>query len=227
MNRRPMLAFSAIAIALMLAVSAVAWLQLPPGAEIPVHWGIDGQPDGYAPAAIGLVMMPSAVALLSLLFAIIPSIEPRRANFERSRKPYAALWVGLVGLLGGLHLIVTAVALGAEIPVGRIVWGGVGILFVLIGNYLPKIRSNFLMGIRTPWTLTSERSWTRTHRVGGWLFVIVGLVLAGLGLIDAPGEVAFVALIAGTVAILVGLFAYSYVVWRGDPDRTTLGSLRG
>ena len=219
MNRRPLILFSAIVVTAMLVVSAWALVQLPADAEIPIHWGIDGEPDGFAPAPVGLLLMPGVVALIAGLFAIIPSIEPRRANFERSRQPYVVLWVGIVSLLGALHVLVAAVALGSEVEVGRIVPTGAGVLFLLIGAFLPRIRSNFLMGIRTPWTLTSERSWARTHRLGAWLFVAAGLILVVLGLVDAPGEVTFPVLIGGVTAIVVALFAYSYVVWRGDPDR--------
>jgi uncharacterized membrane protein len=124
-------------------------------------------------------------------------------------------------LLGGLHLLAISVAMGADLDLTRIVLMGTGALFIVIGNYLPKVRSNFLMGIRTPWTLTSDRSWARTHRLGGRLFVLEGLILVVAGLLGIGGPVQVGLIIAG-VAIIVGVaFVYSYIVWRDDPERRT------
>jgi uncharacterized membrane protein len=96
-----------------------------------------------------------------------------------------------------------------------------GALFVVIGNYLPKTRPNYLLGIRTPWTLTSDLSWTRTHRVGGRLFMLEGAILVASGLLDV-GSGALLGLIIGGLALIVGImFAYSYVVWKDDPARRT------
>ena len=122
--------------------------------------------------------MPVTTIAIAALLAVIPRFEPRRANLERSGKAYGAIWITVVTLLGGVHVLTVAAALGADLEISRLVLIGTGLLFVVIGNYLPKVRPNYLMGIRTPWTLASDLSWTRTHRLGGRLFVIEGLVLA-------------------------------------------------
>jgi uncharacterized membrane protein len=205
MNIRPMLIFSAIVVGLMLALSAWAWTQLPADASIPIHWGIDGQANGFAPKPIGLLL--------------IPRVEPRRANLERSGTAYRATWVGVVTLMGVIHAATIAAALGATFDIARLVLVSVGALFIVIGNYLPKVQSNYLVGIRTPWTLTSDLSWRRTHRLGGRLFVIEGAALALLGLIGASPEWLVVAIIGGVAVLLVVLFAYSYRIWKLDPAR--------
>ena len=117
---------------------------------------MDGQVDGYAPKTIGLLMLPLIAAGVAALLAVIPRVEPRRANLERSGKAYGAIWVGVMTLFGLVHLLTVAVALGATVDMPRLILIGVGALFVVIGNYLPKVRPNYLMGIRTPWTLTSD-----------------------------------------------------------------------
>ncbi len=127
-----------------------------------------------------------------------------------------------MALLGGLHALTVAVALGADLDVLRLVLIATGALFIVIGNYLPKVRSNYLMGIRTPWTLTSDLAWYRTHRLGGRLFVIGGLVVIALGVSGADGGLLVAALIATIAVLLVALFAYSFVVWRSDPERRPL-----
>jgi uncharacterized membrane protein len=219
MNRRPMIIYSGVVVGAMTLLSVWAWTQLPAGAQVPIHWGIDGRVDGYAPKDVGLFLLPLVTAGVAALLAVIPRFEPRRANLERSGKAYGAIWIAVVTLLGAIHVLAIAVALGAELEVSRLILIGAGLLFVVIGNYLPTVRPNYLMGIRTPWTLASDLSWVRTHRVGGRLFVVEGLVLIVLGLAGAGAEVLAVAIIGAVVVELVVVFVYSYRVWKVDPEK--------
>ena len=81
---------------------------------IPIHWGLDGQVDGYAPKEVGLSLLPVTAIAIAALLAVIPRFEPRRANLERSGKAYGAIWVAVVTLLGGVHVLMVAAALGAD-----------------------------------------------------------------------------------------------------------------
>jgi uncharacterized membrane protein len=110
-------------------------------------------------------------------------------------------------------------ALGATFDIILIVFVAVGALFIVIGNYLPKVRPNYMVGIRTPWTLTSDLSWDRSHRIGGRLFVLEGILFIVLGLVRPASGTLIVVLIGGIVFMLVILFAYSYRVWKTDPGR--------
>lgn len=219
MNRRPLLLYSAAVVGAMTLLSVWAWTQLPAGAQVPIHWGIDGRVDGYAPKEIGLFMLPLVAAGIAAVFLLIPRFEPRRANLERSGQAYAAIWIAVVTLLGGVHVLSVAIALGAALDVTRLILIGVGVLFVVIGNFLPKVRPNYLVGIRTPWTLASDLSWVRTHRVGGRLFVVEGFVLIGLGLLGARAEMLAVAVIGAVAIELAVVFVYSYQVWKLDPGK--------
>ena len=96
MNRRPMILYSGAVVGAMTVLSAWAWTQLPAGAQVPIHWGIDGRVDGYAPKELGLFMLPLTAAGIAGLLAVIPRFEPRRANLERSGKAYAAIWIAVV-----------------------------------------------------------------------------------------------------------------------------------
>jgi uncharacterized membrane protein len=221
MNRRPMIVVSLIVLGVMLAASAWAWTQLPQDAQVPIHWGPDGQPDDWADKTVGLFLMPALTAIVAFVLAVIPRFEPRRSNLERSGKAYGAVWIGTMVLLGGLHLVAISVAMGAVLDLTRIVMVGTGLLFIVIGNYLPKVRSNFMMGVRTPWTLTSDRAWVRTHRLGGRLFVIEGVILAALGLLGVGGEVLVTVVLAGVAILVTVVFVYSYQVWKTDPERRT------
>lgn len=121
-----------------------------------------------------------------------------------------------------IHAALALTAVGRPIDVARIVPVGLGVLFLVVGNYLGKLRSNFTAGIRTPWTLSSELSWNKTHRAAGRLFVGLGLLLLLCGLTGSTGATWAVAL-GGTFAGVAFLFVYSYLVWRRDPEKQAAG----
>jgi uncharacterized membrane protein len=219
MDRRRPLVITVIVIGAMVALGAWAWIQLPAGSQVPIHWGASGEPDGFADKTIGLFLLPAITAGIGALMWVIPVIEPRRANFEKSGKAYQAIWLGVVALMGAIQVVVVATALGTPLDMTFIVFLSTGLLFIVIGNYLPKVRPNYLMGIRTPWTLTSDLSWDRTHRVGGRLFVLEGVLFIVIGLLRPPPEAMIVVLIGAIVAMLVFVFAYSYRVWKFDPAK--------
>ncbi len=219
MDRRGLVMFSAVIVGAMLLLSAWAWLQLPADAQVPIHWGADGQVNGYASKTIGLFLLPAITIAVAATFWAIPIIEPRRANIVKSGKAYAAIWVAVVAMLAVIEVVVIAAAMGIVFDTTLVVFVGVGLLFIVIGNYLPKVRPNYMLGIRTPWTLTSDLSWDRTHRVGGRLFVLEGVVFILLGLVRPTPEVLFTVLVGGIVAMLVVVFAYSYRVWKADPGK--------
>jgi uncharacterized membrane protein len=216
-----MIIASAVIVGAMYLVCAWAWLQLPADAQVPIHWGPDGQPDDWAGKTVGLLLLPLISTGLVVLFAIIPRIEPRRRNLERSATAYGAIWIGVLLLMGALQLLVVGAAMGATFDMTRLMFVGTGVLFIVIGNYLPKVRPNYMVGIRTPWTLTSDVAWTRTHRVGGWLFVLEGIVFILLGLAGVTGTALIATMLVAIAVLLVVTFGYSYLIWKSDPERRT------
>ena len=140
MHRRDLVIFSALVIGAMTLLGIWAWLQLPADAQIPVHWGLDGQPNGYAPKTVGLFLLPLITLGIAAVFWAIPVIEPRRANIEKSGKAYAAIWVAVVLLMAAVDVATTAAALGATFDISLVVLVATGLLFIVIGNYLPKVR---------------------------------------------------------------------------------------
>jgi uncharacterized membrane protein len=221
MNMRHVLRLSLALLALMAACSVAGWIGLPADAQVPIHWGLDGQADGFAPKIVGLLLVPGIAAVLVGLFVVVPGIEPRSENLQRSRTAYQAIWAGLLVFLAALHATTVAIALGFDLSIPRVVTAGIGFLFIVIGNWLPTLRSTFMVGIRTPWTLTSERSWTVTHRLGGRGFVAVGLASVVLAVIGVAPEILVGVLVGGILFVTAGLFVVSYRVWASDPDRRT------
>ena len=218
---KTMLIFSGIVFLLAIGITIFAWTKVPADAQIPIHWNAKGEVDGYGSKAFGLLMAPGLIFGLSLLLAFVPRLEPRGENLLRSQKAYRVVWGFIVVFMLGLHLITTSAALGKNINMAVMMGFAMGLLFMAIGNYMGKIRSNFMFGIRTPWALSSEASWNKTHRLGGRLFFLVGLSVF-ISAFFQRGELSFGLLIGGLFITLILTYAYSYKAWKEDENRNPL-----
>lgn len=209
-----------IFIAAMLVVSGYAWTTLPDDVQIPVHWGFDGQPDRWGGKWEGLLMMPGVALLTALVFRIIPVIEPRQRHLMQSSLAFSVVCVAIIGLLAALHILIVSNLLGwIEIGINIAVVFLLGAMFVLIGNYLGKVRSNFMFGVRTPWTLTSEISWNKTHRLAGKMMLASGLVsILSAFIVPDYAMIVLLVTVLGTTLVAV---VYSYLVWKSDPNKST------
>lgn len=213
-----MLVFSGVIFTLAVTITIFAWSKIPADAQIPIHWNVQGEVDNYGSKTLGLLLGPGVTFLLSLLLAFVPRIEPRIENLQQSQKAYKIVWALLLLFMLGLHLMTTAIALGKDVNIATVMSFGLGILFMALGNYMGKIRSNFMFGIRSPWSLSSEISWNKTHRLGGRLFFLVGL-LVFVSAFFQRGELSFGLLLGGLFITLVFVYIYSYWVWKQDKDR--------
>ncbi len=223
MNLRPYLVTAAVVVLLMLAISVWAWPQIPEGAQVPIHWGIDGRANGWAPKPIALLGVPLLTAGIALLLAFAPRLDPRYDNLARSATAYLGVAFAVLALMLVIHSAAILAATGRAIDIGTVARLAVGSLLIVVGNFLGKTRSSWVFGIRTPWTLSSERSWARTHRLGGYLFMLVGAATIVAGAF-APQGVAAIVLLGGLGAVVVTVAVYSYLVWRNDPDRQQIGA---
>lgn len=209
---------SAIVLVAQVALAAYGVWLVGPDTQVPVHWGVDGTADGWASALVGFSIVPLITAGIVALFAAIPRIEPRRRNLERSANAYRTTSIAVVIFLGVAQAVVVFASLGDGLPMSTLIGFGIGLLFIVMGNVMATVRSNFMFGIRTPWTLSSDLSWDKTHRLVGRLFVIAGLTLAALTALGNAELIVWV-MVAWIAVILVVGFAYSYRVWKTDPNR--------
>ena len=204
-----------VLIAAMFAAAALMWPSAP--AQIPMHWDFSGQVDRYGGKFEGLFGLPLLALGIYLAMRYLPRVDPGRANYARFGGAYAALRIGILCLMAAVYALVLVSVEKVPIDVSRIVPVLVGALFVLVGTLLGKIRPNWFVGIRTPWTISSKVSWVRTHRLGGWLFIAQGLLFILTGALGF-GRFGFV-VVGAMLAMIVALFVYSYVVWRADPEK--------
>jgi uncharacterized membrane protein len=220
MRQKSTLIISSIIILGMFLLSAWTWFHVP-DQLIPVHFGPDGQPDRYGSKFEGLLLLPLVAIACNLLLSFLPRFEPRNEHLLRSSKAYNAVWIAVIALLAVVHGTSIAVVLGQSASLSTAIVGiAVGILLMVMGNYLGKVRSNFSFGIRTPWTLSSEQSWNKSHRLGGWLMFGLGLLCTLVSIAGKPFLFVWI-LLGGTGSITLILFAYSYIVWKNDPDKQT------
>ena len=218
MSVRTPLFVSLLLILAMAAAGFWAFQQLPPQAHIAVHWGINGNPNGFAEKTRALFLLPALAILLTAILALAPSIEPRRPNLIASRKLYSVGWLGGLSLMTLAQLAIVMTALHHPFDTRGVVVAGTSLLFIVGGNYFGKSRANFFAGIRTPWTLSSDYSWEKTHQLGGRLFIATGA--ATLLVLGANGTVpALLVQLGALFASLVATIAMSYVYWKRDPDK--------
>jgi uncharacterized membrane protein len=207
---------SGATIAAMVATAVAVARALPDGAQLPIHWGIDGAADDFANKWTALMLAPIFTAFGSLLFYFLPVLEPRRRSLEQSQGLYRWGWAAVLVLGATLQLAIVSIALHWPIHAYHIAAGGLGIAFALIGNQLGKSRRMYLFGVRTPWTLASEEVWIKTHRLAGKLMVAGGGAVTLAALLPVPsGVLATTAFCALGAAVGIPV-VYSYVLWRRE-----------
>jgi uncharacterized membrane protein len=204
-------------IAGMFVVSAWAWPHVPD--RLPVHWNLQGEVDRYGGKFEGLLLLPLVTLGLYLLLMFVPFVDPGRRNYENFRKAYNVIRIVLVLFMALIYGLMILSAFGYQGDTTMVVLLAMGVLFIVLGNFMGKLRPNWFVGVRTPWTLSSKLSWDKTHRLAGWLFVLMGALFVLLALVQTTWMFITVFTINGLC--ILWMVVYSYLVYRSDPDRTS------
>jgi uncharacterized membrane protein len=193
----------------------VLWNQIPE--RVPIHWNLRGEIDGWAPKTIGLLITPLigllTVAHCQTLSWLDPKLRINLKKTDRMNKTLQILRVTFAAFFDVIFAIQVVVALGSKIAAARVIVWCVLLLFAILGNYLPNLRPNYFIGIRTPWTLENAETWRATHRLGGKLMFFGSLLLLvldlflGRSLVDSL-FLMFIAL------LVVWSFVYSWYHFR-------------
>jgi len=196
-------------VALSIIGTALLYPYLPE--QVPAHWNIRGEVDRYQdkPWVFFMALLP---LVLYLLMIYLPKIDPKKASYEMHKKPYRIIQLLIVIVFILLHWASMVAALGSTIDIGVIVRLIVGVLFIIMGNYMSQIRQNYFLGIKTPWTLHNEQVWKKTHRVGAYGFTIMGIVT--ILTIFLSGKISSIIMAAGTLGLVIFLFLYSYLEYK-------------
>ncbi len=202
---------------ILIAVSALAsvalWNQLPE--QMASHWNINDQADGYVSKTWGALLMPLITTGMFLLFLLIPSIDPLKANIAQFRKTFNLFIVAITVFMLYIHGLTLAWNLGRQnFKMSAAMLPLMGALFILIGYMLRKAKRNFFIGIRTPWTLSSDVVWDKTHQLGSILFMASGALAFVGGFFG--GTVAFWLMFVPLIGSTLTLVVYSYALYRRD-----------
>ena len=201
---KKLLIITAIIIILPMFVGIAFWEQLPE--QIATHWGADGKPDGWSSKAFAVFGIPMLMAALHVLGLFITFSDPKKSNIGKKAISLVYWIVPAISLfaMGGVFVY----ALGKEVDMGMICCLIVGIIFVVLGNYMPKAKQNYTFGYKIPWTLNSEENWNKTHRLAGWLMVIIGIIF----IINAFFLFEWVIIAVAVMALAP--MVYSYILYR-------------
>lgn len=215
MNTRGRFGVAGALVVLMALLSAVAAPELP--AEMASHWNAAGEPDGTLPKTAALALLPGLAAVLLGLLAAFPAADPLGENIESFRAAYDWFVVVFVAVLATVHVGIVAYNLGYRFPFVSLVLVCVAVLLYYAGVVLERAEQNWIIGIRTPWTLASEEVWDRTHAVGAPLFKLSALsTLVGAAFPTwAPVFVVAPVLVTAIVTTVYSYVQYERVVEKG------------
>lgn len=204
--------FQLAIVAAMYVIGFVLFKDLP--AQMPMHWNIAGEVDNYIDKSLAIIIFPSIALVVTFMFLLISRIDPRKKNYELFKRSWIILQSTIVIFLAYMYFVTLYLTFNPEISIIPFIFTGIGVLFMVIGNYLSKIRQNYFVGIKTPWTLDNEEVWNKTHRLGAVLFFIVGALTMIEGIIQWYVFPVFI-----TAVVIASLFpiVYSYVIFKKLP----------
>ncbi len=179
--------------------------------KMALHWNTKGEVKGYLSKFWGLFLMPLISIGLFLLYLIIPKIDPLKKNIEKFRKYFDRFIILLFLFLFYLYLLMIFWNLGLRFDIGKAIIPALAILFYYCGVLSEKAKRNWFIGIKTPWTLTSDEVWNKTHQLGSRLFKIIGLIML-LGFILK--EYVFWFILVPIIIVVIYLITYSYFEYQ-------------
>ena len=199
------LIITSIVILIPVIIGILLWNKLPE--QVPVHWDINGAVDGYATRLQAIFLMPLILVVFQWICVIGTSLDPKKQNISDKMMTLVLWIIPIISLI--CNSFVYATALGHKVNVNVIMPLFMGALFIIIGNYLPKCKQSYTMGIKLPWTLDDEENWNKTHRLAGFLWVVGGVVIMASAITGVFWI--FFVLLVPMVAVPV---VYSYLLYR-------------
>lgn len=200
-----LLIITSVIILLPAVAGLIMWNDLPD--SMATHFGINGNADGYSSKAFAVIGLPLIILGLHLLCFFITRLDPKKRNIH-DKAMVLVLWVcPSVSVI--CSLATYSHALDIPIPFVTIIIVFMGILFAVIGNYLPKCKQNYTVGIKVPWTLADEEIWNKTHRFAGFLWIIGGILILATAFLQS-----FVIFISITMLMVIVPFVYSIVIYK-------------
>jgi len=201
------LLITSVIILLPVLAGVILWNQLPE--QMPTHWNATGEVDSWSNKYFAVFGLPLILLVAQWLCTLGTAADPKKTNHS-DKVLHLVLWIIPV-LSVVLHAVTYAVALGKEVRMEVVMPVVIGLIFAIIGNYLPKCKQNYTIGIKIPWTLNSEENWNKTHRFAGRLWLICGIAIMLTGFFGGFW------IFLGVVLLMVLVpFVYSYILHRKE-----------
>ena len=200
-----LLVITSVLTLLPILAGLVLWGQLPE--KMPTHWNAAGEIDGWSSKAFAVFGLPGIMLAVQWLCVLGTNADPKRANHPE-KVLQLVLWIIPV-LSIVMHTMTYAAALGKTVPMGEVVTLVCGVMFVIVGNYMPKCKQNYTIGIKIPWTLNSEVNWNKTHRFAGWLWTVCGLMIILSAFVGG-----FWLFLPAVIVMVAAPMIYSYMLFK-------------
>ena len=204
-NNWKLMVITSIVILLPILAGVILWDQLPE--QIPSHWNAVGEVDGWSSKPFAVFGMPLILLAFQWICALGTGADPKKRNHSAKIQQLVLWIIPVISAL--LHVIVYAVALGKEVRVEAVMPVFIGLVLAVVGNYLPKCKQNYTIGIKIPWTLNSEENWNRTHRFAGRLWLVCGIALMLTGFFGG-----FWIFLPIVLLMVLAPMIYSYILHR-------------
>lgn len=206
-KRTEIIALAVVALAFLVGILVYPYMP----AEMASHWNAEGNSDGVSGKFLGIFLMPIVMALIYGIFIVIARVDPKRENIEKSRPNFDGIIIVVLAYMMYLYALILAWNFGLQFNFNRLFSPAMGILFIAMGAFIKDMKPNWTVGIRTPWTLSDEVVWKKTHKVGGKLFMIAG-VISIFGAVF-PNYAMWLILVP---ILFVSIFSvvYSYVIFK-------------
>lgn len=180
--------------------------------QVPTHWNYKGEIDSYSGKTFGAFGFPAIIMGVYLMFLAFPYLDPKKERYQEFRKTYHIFKAMIISFMSLIYFYTGLAGLGYPVSISIVVPITVGLLFIVMGNYMSKIKRNWFIGIRTPWTISNEEVWNKTHRLGGKIFIAIGLLMIiGTYL---PNELYWKLFITSTFIGVIGMMGYSYWAYQ-------------
>ncbi|MCR9133796.1 MAG: SdpI family protein [bacterium] len=198
--------------------SAYIWDELPD--EVPTHFNLQGEADDWGPKWVNAIMFPAIGLGTYLLLVFLPLIDPKK-RIESTQKPIAAIRIITSMFMVFMYVFIMAESLGTDINFSIYLQIAIGMLFLVLGNYMHSIKQNYFIGVRTPWTLENETVWKRTHRITAKVWTAGGLIMM-IAPLTISHSVAYWSFFGVVIAVLVLVpVIYSYVIFQQLDSQTS------
>lgn len=178
------------------------------------HWNFQGEVDGYSSSFIGAFMIPIMLVVFYFAMLFLPKFDPKKERYEDFAKVYRGFRILFLIVMFLIYIMTCLYNLGYNIKMGIYIPIIIGAMMIFLGNYMGKIKNNYFFGIKTPWTLSSENVWNKTHRFGGYTFLIFGILIIISPLLDE--KIGIMVFLFGVLLVTVGTFLYSYIEYKKE-----------